>query len=316
MGDVKQWGIPYCGSKNKIVEWVAAHFPKRDNFYDLFLGGGAVTHYCAMNRMFKRYNVNDMSGMAVRLFNDAISGRIGDAPKYYERQEFYDVRYDNPFIGTIFSFGNNGVNYFCNYDKNEGYRAIYNYVVFGDKSGWTDFFGYEPSSCDDIPLESMEERYRAYRSGVDYDKVKERFPNNDLMTRYIRIKSLSEVGGVIDTRHDMTFHIGGYDDIVIKPNSLIYCDIPYSKTWGTNKYGQKNRKNTFDRDRFIEWCMEQTEPVIVSEYEMPEDKFICIGEKRRCSTMDSRHNTNFYIEKLFIPKHQYEQYEEIKPTLF
>ena len=166
MGDVKHWGIPYCGSKNKIVEWVAAHFPKRDNFYDLFLGGGAVTHYCAMNSMFKRYNVNDMSGMAVRLFNDAVSGRIGDAPKYYERQEFYDVRYDNPFIGTIFSFGNNGVNYFCNYDKNEGYRAIYNYVVFGDKSEWISYFGCEPTTCDNIPLDNMEERYRAYRSGL------------------------------------------------------------------------------------------------------------------------------------------------------
>lgn len=38
------FGVPYRGSKNKIVPWVLHHLPAAEAFVDLFAGGCAVTH--------------------------------------------------------------------------------------------------------------------------------------------------------------------------------------------------------------------------------------------------------------------------------
>ena len=40
-----KYGLPYQGSKTKIVEHIAKYFPNADHFYDLFGGGFSVTHY-------------------------------------------------------------------------------------------------------------------------------------------------------------------------------------------------------------------------------------------------------------------------------
>lgn len=50
-------------------------------------------------------------------------------------------------------------------------------------------------------------------------------------------------------------------------NAVIYCDIPYS---GTTKY-----KNSFDRERFINFMLklDESNVILVSEYDMPEDNF-------------------------------------------
>lgn len=39
------YGIPYMGSKKKIMETLQRYFPPADNFYDLFGGGFSVTHF-------------------------------------------------------------------------------------------------------------------------------------------------------------------------------------------------------------------------------------------------------------------------------
>ena len=91
----------------------------------------------------------------------------------------------------------------------------------------------------------------------------------------------------------------------IKPDSVIYCDIPYKNT---NAYGEVN-KNNFDYERFYSWCEKQKEFVIVSEYQMPLDRFKCIGEVEKPVMMNSGAEKKT-IEKLFIPKRQIDKYRE------
>ena len=91
-----------------------------------------------------------------------------------------------------------------------------------------------------------------------------------------------------------------YDDIEIKPNSIIYCDIPYK---GTDKYN----KLDFDLEAFYAWCKNQTELCFISSYEMPED-FISIAEFSHRSILSATKN-NPVIEKVFIPKHQLDLYK-------
>ena len=40
---MSNFGIPYMGNKSDIVASIAMNFPKADNFYDLFGGGGSIS---------------------------------------------------------------------------------------------------------------------------------------------------------------------------------------------------------------------------------------------------------------------------------
>ena len=91
--------------------------------------------------------------------------------------------------------------------------------------------------------------------------------------------------------------VADYRDIEILPNSVIYCDIPYS---GTASY----RDAPFDHEAFFDWACRQTAPTFISEYWMPEDRFECIAEFERKSTFSSTNNGLSRIEKIFRPKCQ------------
>ena len=88
---------------------------------------------------------------------------------------------------------------------------------------------------------------------------------------------------------------------------MIYCDIPYKDT---DAY---NAANPFDHEAFYEWCEKQTEPVFISEYDMPRDRFTCIGEKEKAVLLCSGASKTT-IERIFIPKHQ--KYDPWHDTLF
>lgn len=96
-----------------------------------------------------------------------------------------------------------------------------------------------------------------------------------------------------------------YDEVKIDKDSVVYCGIPYINT---NCYGKKN-VNTFDYKKFYDWCSKQKEIVIISEYTMPED-FICIGAIEKSVQLCSG-SSKKALEKLFIPKHQRELYNNL-----
>lgn len=97
--------------------------------------------------------------------------------------------------------------------------------------------------------------------------------------------------------------IGDYRDVEILPDSVIYADPPYK---GTKGYGMD-----FDHEAFYQWCEKQTALVLISEYWMPEDRFVCIAEFPRISTLSATNNSKREIEKVFVPKRQYESYKRM-----
>ena len=105
----------------------------------------------------------------------------------------------------------------------------------------------------------------------------------------------------------LTWSIGSYDEVEIKPNSAIYCDIPYHST---NAYNSKQNKNDFDYEKFYSWCEAQAELVLISEYWMPEGRFIPVWETKHIQTMCAS-TTSAVVEKLFVPKGQLELYRSL-----
>ena len=93
-----------------------------------------------------------------------------------------------------------------------------------------------------------------------------------------------------------------YDEVEILPRSVIYCDPPYR---GTDGY-----KTEFDHESFYDWCGRQTELVLVSEYGMPEDRFVEVLHRSHRSRLSGTANVGV-TEKLFVPRHQAARYYEL-----
>ena len=110
----------------------------------------------------------------------------------------------------------------------------------------------------------------------------------------------------------ITSSVLDYEEVAIPKDSVIYCDIPYE---GTDGYLEKD-KGGFDYERFYQWCERQTQPVFISSYQMPKDRFDCIEEFTHRSTFAQKYN-NLVTERIYVPKHQAERGNRIvQLTLF
>nr|DAG85770.1 MAG TPA: DNA adenine methylase [Caudoviricetes sp.] len=89
---------------------------------------------------------------------------------------------------------------------------------------------------------------------------------------------------------------GDYRSVKIKPDSLIYCDIPYKNTAEYSDGG-------FDHESFYDWAEKQSEPVIISEYAMPAARFERIDFIKKRSLLSGGSNL-FREEGIFVPKTQ------------
>lgn len=108
----------------------------------------------------------------------------------------------------------------------------------------------------------------------------------------------------------ITSSVLDYEEVAIPEDSVIYCDIPYEDT---NVY---NKAEGFDYERFYQWCERQTQPVFISSYQMPTDRFDCIEEFTHRSTLSATAN-NLVTERIYVPKHQAERGNRIvQLTLF
>lgn len=121
------------------------------------------------------------------------------------------------------------------------------------------------------------------------------YAKNNTNTEYIQIAyrhTLKQASLI----KDVTFVVSSYDDLIIPPNSIIYCDPPYKNT---TKYNQNDKE--FDYDKFYDWCRTQKlngHEIYVSEYEMPSD-FKCVWQKEIKKCLNAKLNIKVATEKLF-----------------
>lgn len=132
--------------------------------------------------------------------------------------------------------------------------------------------------------------FGGYARGFKSDKVTPRNMTNEA------IRNLEKQRGNLKS---VKFVCTSYENIVEFENSVVYCDIPYRDTTG---YGTSE----FNYEAFYDWCVNLSEKgniVLISEYNMPEDKFEVIWEKEHKTTvskqMDGR---GVRIEKIYKVK--------------
>lgn len=322
------YGLPYKGSKNKIAEWVCSQFPKRAHFYDLFAGGCAITHCAMTNNHFETYLANDVLNIP-QLFSDAVNGKYRNETRWISRDDFFTLKDTDLYVKTGWSFGNNGRTYLYSKEIEPYKKACHFAIVFNE---WDDFEKLCPEVFEAAKnalsgITDIRQRRLAFGHAVikklkelnDWDLVQNntlyksahwrknglKEKSGDLQSlqsleRLERLQSLERLESLqsLERLQRLETSKNDYQDIRIKENALIYCDIPYKNT---EKY-----ECEFDYERFYSWAEAQTEPVIVSEYSMPENRFICIAQKEKtvsiCATA-----TGKAVEKLFVPKIQLEK---------
>ena len=335
------YGIPYKGSKSRIVDEIAEAIPyvSIDNFYDIFAGGCAVTHKMMLAKRYKHFYANDLDGQGLRLFLDAIAGKFHDEKRWISREDFLRLKDTDQYVACCWSFGNNGRDYLYS-QKIEPYKKACHYAIVLDDfslfaelcpevvdvckealTGITDTherrIKFGPTIVNWLKANGTEEMlngnplYSSCHTKKD-TKTRPKGTIRDLeslqslqslesLQRIERLQSLESLER-LQSLQRLESSFLDYRDVEIKPNSIIYCDPPYKGTDGYN--------DAFDHEPFYDWCCRQTELVVVSEYTMPADRFAEVYAVKHRSLYSQTVN-NAVMERLFVPTCQLHKYKEL-----
>lgn len=279
------YGLPYKGSKNRLIDKLIELFPSKENFYDLFAGGFSVTHGALLSSKWKNIYANELDGGMCDLFKDAVAGKYKDEKRWISREDFFKLKDTDPYVALIWSFGNNKRDYLYSKEIEPYKKACYYALVFGDTS-YAESIGVclpDIKKCTDL-----ESRKKALKHIDRFSEALQRLSRVQNLERLSRVQNLEITNK-------------SYEQVLIKENSLVYCDIPYKNT---NGYSRKNKKDNFNHEWFYNWCSKQTELVLVSSYELPKEDFTEVASFKLNSTMSSFSNGISVNEKIFVPNHQ------------
>lgn len=126
-------------------------------------------------------------------------------------------------------------------------------------------------------LETLENDERLQRlerleSLERFERLKnlETLQTDESLCRLQSLESLERINST-DVPPVLTVTTGDYRALEFDQPGIIYCDPPYKNT------GQYRTVGTFDFDAFYSWCEHQANPVFISEYTMPEDRFVPVA---------------------------------------
>lgn len=284
----KNYGIPYQGSKAKIVSTLIEHIPSAENFYDLFGGGFSVSHYVMeeCQNKFKHVYYNEIDKNSVSLIKRAISGYYNYknfSPKFIDRELFFKEKDNDWYIKYIWSFGNGGMSYLfgksIEYDKKSLHDAIV-FSTFNERAVYLTGISTFPSDLNDRKLRRLHLRKLVNKRGHKNVKQLEQ------LERLERLQQFEQLGQL----EQLHFSTQSYEEVSIKKDSIIYCDIPYK---GAGGYGQ-----FFDYNKFFDWAHNSKHPIFISEYNIEDARFSLVAEIEHRGTMSPTEN-NKVMERLY-----------------
>ena len=314
----RKYGVSYKGSKSKIVDKLAEVIPYRgiDNFYDLFAGGCAVTHKMYLEGRYKHYYANDINGQALRLFCDGLKGKYANETRWISREDFFNLKDSDPYVSCCWSFGNNQRDYL--YSKIiEPYKKACHYaIVFNDFSLLRQLYPSVSEACEKTlkGITDIHERRIKFRNIVksrlndgDNTQFLETSGEMDRLESLERLERLQSLER-LERLQSLEGSISDYRAVEIKPNSVIYADIPYI---ATNTYDNTSSViQPFNHEDFYDWCCKQNELVLISEYYMPEDRFTKVWGTNHVQSLCAT-KTSSVQECLFVPTRQLEKYNNM-----
>lgn len=288
------YGMPYMGSKNKIAEWIIDQLPKAKHFYDLFGGGGAISHCAVLSRKYEVVHYNELNPLICKAFRMAVNGEFKNEKRWMSREEFKKLKDVDPYVNLCFSFGNDGKAY-AYAPKNEQFKkAVHHSICFNDDSLLSKIVDIKTIkyTSDDL----HERRLQLQHYLKNYIKDVETFCNTkhgnvrNILQSLERLERLQQLESLqkLERLQSLELTNLNYKDVQIEEDSVIYCDPPYVNT---NDY-----RINFNRDEFYDWCRNQKN-CFISEYTMP-IYFKLVAEKCKICSFSYK-NRKVTTEKLF-----------------
>ena len=293
------YGIPYKGSKNKIAENIIAQLPPAKHFYDLFGGGGAMTHCALLSGKYQYIHYNELNPLVFKAFKMAINGEFKDENRWISREDFERLKDTDPYVACCFSFGNDFKTYAYGKNCKLFKKAVHYSIVFDDNSLLNNYidlkdFKYRSNN----PSERRLEFQRFLTVLLNENKLEETVCknfccSNNVVTHITQsLESLERLQSLESINNGVLLSNLSYEQVPIENESVIYCDPPYKDT---NTY-----LDEFNHEKFYEWlrdCRKKNQQVFISEYQMPDDFFEVYYTERQ-EIMSTTQNTHKF-EKLF-----------------
>ena len=302
----KTYGVPYMGSKSGIAEWICSYLPPAENFYDLFAGGCAVTHAALLLKNYKHYFVSDINPMPVNLFIDAAKGKCRGETRWISHEDFDRLSGTDAIVAYLWSFGNNPAKGYMYSREIEPFKKALHYAIFFCDTSLLEGLGYK--HLDFVKRYSdrvcryaaMKQYLRHLKNDPHWCESQDTERNNTLQSLVAleHLESLSRLEHLESLSRLEHLESLSYEQVKIKKNSVLYCDIPYQNT--------STYLGGFNHADFYKWAQEQEEPVLISSYEMPQD-FVRIAAVRKQVTLCADDNRKSAIEGLFVPRSQIER---------
>jgi len=302
------YGIPYMGSKQDIIASLALNFPRADNFYDLFGGGFSVTHYMIQNKShwYKNFFYNEINASTVDLIKKAIAGDFSYSkfkPEWISREDFF-ARLDEAYVRICWSFGNNQKDYLFGKEIEQYKKSLHQAVIFDEFDDIAkSVLGFQawPENIKDVKSRRC---YIRQKVAFDNKKIKrgdlqrleqlERLEQLQQLEQLERLQQLEQ----LERLQQLELTSLDYRQVEIKPNSVVYCDIPYS---GTKKYTHE-----FNHNEFFDWAASREFPVYISEYNISDPRFEVVYSVSKSVKLSSKgrtkENADLSREKLYWNK--------------
>ena len=292
------YGIPYMGSKNTIAHIIIDILPKADNFYDLFCGGCSITHCAMLSKKWKNIYFNDIDKEMPQLFLDSIRGKYKKEKRWISREDFDREKDKSAYIRCVWSFGNKGTNYL--YGKEiEPYKKAYWYaIMFDDFSLFWDLGINIPH----IKAKTYKEKRLKIKQALT-NQIKTIKQQLKLNKNYIDLQY--ENNQALERLQSLQMFTKSYDEVPIKENSIIYCDIPYENT-------AEYVNDGFNHKKFYDWAYNQKELVVISSYNVSDDRFQRVINLKKTGSLKGGSTGKTLNEGLFIAKNKKELWDRLR----
>jgi len=189
-------------------------------------------------------------------------------------------------VRVVWSFGNNGEDYLFGKGFEQDKKSIHMAVVFNQFDDFSkEVFGMEKFK-DGFGINEKRLFLRSRIKLLGRDRP-------DIL-HLLRIQQLEQLQQLerIQQLEQLQFYSGSYEQVKIKENSIIYCDIPYK---GTADYGG------FNHSKFFDWAAEQSSPLFISEYNIDDKRFKQIDSFEKRSMISANKDlTLIKKEKVYV----------------
>ncbi len=279
---MKNWGLPYQGSKNRIAPKIIEQLPSADVFVDCMAGGCAVTHAALLSGKYKKVIANDINTCPV-LFKQIMGGEKPHDYHWVSREEFFDTKED--WIKICYSFANNRLHYAFGKNREPLVKALHYAVVNADFSLLDKQLGLEIAMALKDRIGVVD---RLSASTAVTDKRGLTVRRRTICTNLTHLLRLERLERLEQSATELEVLTGTYETLPILENAVYYCDIPYE---GTNCGSYKG----FDHKAFYQWT-KALPNCYLSEYSCSDPSFKQIWQIEKQTLAGPKATEKLYVK--------------------